>query len=540
MHDSDKLEKEKERKAKSSVAKMLRRPVATRNDTVSTGLVKSKRKRQPKGELADRKHIISELRPIIRKLKHFPSEKELKNLRRSDIVYFITEYHGGFVNFQISLGFKPRIKTGSLSLYREENFLKELEEFRKRLGHFPTKRDFFREDKIDLYSAARHYGGLDTLRKERGIKPIQLRGQNSLRVFDNYSREIGAIWKRLGHFPSWGELEALKRFDILGAARYHGGITGTRKRLGAGQLIRTKEDSFRNKEVFDRELAKYLKSKGGVLPTWKQISKEYGELARAISNNVGMNKLRESLGMKLILKSGPYSRTISSNFFKDFDRICATIGHFPSDDEIRKYNIYPYIGKFGGLSKLKIRYCNDQIEDLLLHGYSTREIARRLGLMKKLVEDKKDALFSSKGLISVIDIMHQNKVNIPRIARNIGLTEKGTFLDARKSKEGSFDLLFALYEPLITKIATRYVENSSTSDKVDYVATALFEVVKRRKELPRRNELIKLLNTKINNRAKEEATSRISLDNQIDESGNRFIDFVDTESKLHLGRLRRK
>jgi len=495
-------------------------------------------------ELADRDHILLELKPIIRKLKHFPSDAELKMLRRSDIAHSILEEHGGFVNFQISLGFTPRKKTGGMSLYDKKNFLIEFEEFKRSLGHFPTKREFFKEGRGDLYAASRFHGGLDKLRTEMGIKPSQLRGKNSLRIFENYSREIGSVRQQLGHFPSWDELVALKRLDLLNAARYHGGMTGVRKRMQVGLLQRIGEDSLRNKKVFDNELAEYLNSKGGELPSWKQIAKENGRLARAITKyHGGMNKLRASLGMELRCRTGPYSLSIPSNFFKEFDRICAILGHFPSDDELSKYGIYPYTSDFGGLSKLKIRYHNDQIETLLLQGSSSKEIARRFGLRNKLIKEKRTMLFSPGNLPALISAMHQNNFSVQKITKRMGRNAKTIFLDAKNGNEGAFDLLLALYKPIITKIASsRFVANSSINDKINYLTAALFEIVKRRKELPRKKELIWLLNDEMKAMVREEAVGWISLDRRInnDNGSDRLIDFVDTGSKIRLRSLRRK
>jgi hypothetical protein len=491
-------------------------------------------------KLADRDHIILELKPIIRKLKHFPSDAELKRLKRSDLCHSIAEEHGGFVKFQISLGLRPRKKTGSASLSNKENFTKELGDFREKLGHFPTKKDFFENDRVDLYAAAPLHGGLDKLRAEAGLTPAQLRGENSLSIFENYTREIGIIWQQIGHFPSWGELEELERQDLLNAARYHDGITGIRKKMKAGLLVRIGDDSLKNKEVFDKELAEYLTSKDGELPSWKEIAKENGMLAWAITNyHGGMNKLRESLGMELKLRTGPYSLSIPCNFFKELNRICKILGHFPSDDELKGRGIYRHTTNFGGLPKLKMGYYKDQIESLLLQGRLPTEIAHELGVRKKLVEERRKVLFSPENLPDLVSTMHQNNFSIMKITKRIGREAKIIFQEAKSGDELAFNLLFVLYKPIINRIASRFVANSSTADKINYLKGALFEIVKRRKDLPRKSELVKLLNVEMIKMAREEAVSWVSIDTELEGSG-RLIDFVDTESKIRLGNLRRR
>jgi hypothetical protein len=109
-------------------------------------------------------YLMKELEPIINKYKTIPSESELTNLGRGDIVAGIKK-NGGFIKIKESLNVKSSRKK-----WTEEKVLKELDLLISNTQSFPTSKDFKEMKRGDLLAGINSLGGLNLFRKKLGFE----------------------------------------------------------------------------------------------------------------------------------------------------------------------------------------------------------------------------------------------------------------------------------------------------------------------------------------------------------------------------------
>jgi hypothetical protein len=109
-------------------------------------------------------YLMKELEPIINKYKTIPSESELTNLGRGDIVAGIKK-NGGFIKIKESLNLKSSRKK-----WTEEKVLKELDLLISNTQSFPTSKDFKEMKRGDLLAGINSLGGLNLFRKKLGFE----------------------------------------------------------------------------------------------------------------------------------------------------------------------------------------------------------------------------------------------------------------------------------------------------------------------------------------------------------------------------------
>lgn len=182
--------------------------------------------------LRHRENLDAILKPLVERLGYFPSASQLKGLKLQRITSACEIYHGGLNAVRRDYGYPPLQKGGKQSLRHWNNLLRELNEVFFLLGRFPTATDLRKLGKACIYVAmGNHHRGIHVVRKKFGVKSPYKRGFESLRFWENYLRELVFIVKELGHPPSQTELELLGRWDLVGAAKHHGGLRAVRTRF---------------------------------------------------------------------------------------------------------------------------------------------------------------------------------------------------------------------------------------------------------------------------------------------------------------------
>lgn len=116
---------------------------------------------------SDDKILKNEILPLCKKFNRMPTEKELLDLKRSDILNCYARY--GLKNLSKMLGYKTYSenmnikKSGYWQI--EENLKKELNLFIGKIGKIPTNKDFLHNNRKDILNAfIRYYGGLKNLK----------------------------------------------------------------------------------------------------------------------------------------------------------------------------------------------------------------------------------------------------------------------------------------------------------------------------------------------------------------------------------------
>ena len=94
---------------------------------------------------------------IISGLKHFPSHKELKEMKRNDLSNAISN-HEGVNYYREELGFEILHK--SKGYWNESNIKLELKAISSDIGHFPTRNELLKMNRSDLVAAIDRHASL--------------------------------------------------------------------------------------------------------------------------------------------------------------------------------------------------------------------------------------------------------------------------------------------------------------------------------------------------------------------------------------------
>ena len=320
-----------------------------------------------KHPFADWNLLKPEIDSIARKLGHFPSDAELARMNRFDVRNSIRNHHGGFVKAQQKFGVAPKKKTGGASLSKWNNFSREMQTIAGNVGHFPSTKELLKMNRSDLHAAIKTHGGIDKVRQRMGFALGHRTKARTLKNWETFRKELESMKQKLGHFPSWGELESLERHDLLNGFRHHGGVIKVRQRLGEPLLIKTGEQSLRIWENLKAELNPIIE-KFGSFPSTKLLAKVgRADLSHAILDFPGgANAVRKKFGFKPLKRLPAESFRNWQNTQRALQKLSRIFGHFPTDTEliasgnaslaqaIRTYH--------GGLKKAKERFSGVQVE----------------------------------------------------------------------------------------------------------------------------------------------------------------------------------
>ena len=186
---------------------------------------------RPYGYWRNLSNIRTSVRKVTSDLGHFPSRDELNKRGLGDLAAAIG-YYGGFRVMRQKLGYKSgKAEDGYWDNWK--NVRKEIERVKREndLDTLPSHHDLIDLDEAALSLGIKRHGGYQAVRRKLKEKQRQ-KPKNYWKNWDNVRIRLQQVTKRLGRFPSEGDLEKLKMSDVLnGITKYHDGYRTARERL---------------------------------------------------------------------------------------------------------------------------------------------------------------------------------------------------------------------------------------------------------------------------------------------------------------------
>jgi len=171
--------------------------------------------------------ILIELKTAIEKIGHFPTSRELRKNKCSDLDGQIT-LHGGLNGYRLLLGYElPQKPVG---YWTEDRALTELKIFISEIGHFPKRDEFIAKKKEDLEAALKKYGGTNEFRKLLGYELIQQSA--GYWTEDVIISKLKQAIADIGNFPVREELDEYGVGGLSAAIDHHGGLNRFRILMG--------------------------------------------------------------------------------------------------------------------------------------------------------------------------------------------------------------------------------------------------------------------------------------------------------------------
>lgn len=160
--------------------------------------------------------ILRDLSSVIETLKHFPSQRELKESGRNDLLSAMKK-NKGIEYFRRVLGHELSQK--GRGYWTDETITSELRIIVSNLEHFPSHIELKELKRSDLSNAISNHKGINYYREKLGYEPLQStkRYWNEAKIIS----ELKVISKEIGHFPTRNELLGLKRNDLAAAIDRH-------------------------------------------------------------------------------------------------------------------------------------------------------------------------------------------------------------------------------------------------------------------------------------------------------------------------------
>ncbi len=329
-------------------------------------------------------NITKELQTMISELGHFPMPREFREMDKQDLMSAIQK-HGGVLKFRKLLGY-DYIKVPN-GYWTYDRTLHELKKIITQIGHFPTQQELSNMKRRDVAHAIDNYGGLFKFRKLLGYelptKPMRYWTHETTVI------ELKKIITQIGHFPTHEELYELKRGDLSGAIRIHGGIRHFQELLGY-EVVK-KPDGYWTDERIISEL-KATQDELTHFPTRDELNEiGKGDLANAVAEHGGFPKFRELCGVEWIKKPNGY--WADETIVIELNKIIAEIGHFPLQAELSLMNRDDLVGaisQHGGLWRFRkdMGYERSfQGHMCELHSYITKRGRKTENLVKKILTE---------------------------------------------------------------------------------------------------------------------------------------------------------
>ena len=288
-------------------------------------------------------NIISELKPIIKELGHFPTQKELNKLGETDLQGIIPR-KGGYNYFREKMNYDLLKKPSGH--WTEETIIKELEQIIDELGHFPTNKELNENGRGDISVAISRNGSTIYFREKMGyklnVKPSGYWNEETI------IKELEQIIKEIGHFPTHKELIKIRKGDLDAAIQNNGGFNYFKEKMG--YEVTKKTNDYWNEKNTTKELEKLIEEIGHFPTHKKLIEIEKSSLMFGIQNNGGVNYFKEKMGYEITKKSPGYWN--EKNIIEELNKIIKEIDHFPTQEELNesgKNSLVNGITKHGGI-----------------------------------------------------------------------------------------------------------------------------------------------------------------------------------------------
>lgn len=250
-----------------------------------------KRKRKPPNYWTEEK-ITNELENIIEKLGYFPTRKKLIEIKKYGLPYAIFKY-GGSNYFRKKLGYNNCYKPNGY--WTEDNIIKEIKKVIDKIGHFPTRNELDKIKKFSLARALSDNGGVNYFREKMGYEIVHQ--EDGFWTEENIIKEYKKIIEEIGYFPSNIELIKIKRFGLMKALTKNNGPNYFRRKMGY-EIIQ-QDFGYWTIENIINELEKIIKNIGHFPTYSELDKMKKFGLSHAINNNGGFLYFKELLGISV-------------------------------------------------------------------------------------------------------------------------------------------------------------------------------------------------------------------------------------------------
>lgn len=289
-------------------------------------------KRTPNGYWRAWDHVEQALRPVIKKLGHFPSQNELAQEGLTKIAAGIFKYHSGMRAAQDRMGYKTkRREDGHWTL---ENTLAECRKLMGAEGHLPAQNWLRAHELSYLASAIDQHGGMHAIRNVLGDEaPEAPKGYwTRKQAYAKYQE----LTDKLGAAPSINKLNELKLGGLTDAInKKYGGLRAVRKALGLSQP-RLDNGYWTPERTI--KACKHIVAEEGRIPqqSWLQKHAPSG-LSTAIGKHGGLQKMRQRLGVyeETNKPDGYWNKT---NTLKEAKALVAELGYLPAGSQLAEMN----------------------------------------------------------------------------------------------------------------------------------------------------------------------------------------------------------
>src|SRR3989344_717282 len=282
--------------------------------------------KKPTGYWTEKK-VISELKPICKKLGEFPSASYLKKIGKANLDSAIGASRGTYY-FAKKLGCETAQKRKGN--WNKKTTIKELRAICKKLKRFPTGADFRKIRRMDLENAVRKYGGSHHFAKKVGyklkFKPAGYWTEKTV------TRELKTISRRIGKFPNLSYLDKTNRNDLRAAITKYGGTYYFAKKLGY-ELSKKRKGYWTEKRILSE--LKAICRKIGRFPNQAYLTKIGKKpLHSQIIQKGGVHYFAKKLKYETNRKHKGY--WTKKMVLKELKIICKKLGRFPMHPELKK------------------------------------------------------------------------------------------------------------------------------------------------------------------------------------------------------------
>lgn len=226
--------------------------------------------------------------------------------------------------------------------WTEEEIINELDPICKKLGYFPTRGDLIKSGRTDLTVQIDKYGGVYYFAEKLSYEASR-KPEQYWSKWENLERALMPICNKLGKMPSCEYLKKIGNSGLVRAINYNwGGVYNVTRKLG--YKTREKPKRFWNNWFnLKKELMPICK-KLDKMPTSIYLTKiNRGDLRTAIVKKWGgFNEVAKKLGYQSESKPRNYWNTWR-NLKNELLLICKKLGKFPTQQELRKLNRHDII-----------------------------------------------------------------------------------------------------------------------------------------------------------------------------------------------------
>lgn len=255
--------------------------------------------------------IIAELIEIINEIGEYPTQKKLLAMGRSDLATAIVR---SGLSYEIRKELSAEYQAKPKGYWTKERIIDEIRLIYRSDGKLPSSSRLKELKRGDLINAINNQGGMNFVYDEFNLRPLQ---KKNYWTFEKIVQEVKVIANNLGKVPTLEELRSMGRWDLSGAINKYTNMTAVYEALS--ERPKRKVD-FWNNEKIEAEVKRIIYESKEFPSADKLRERNRNDLVAAINNYGGFRKLRENIGFKQI--SNPYE------YYKDFNNVLQVINEF--------------------------------------------------------------------------------------------------------------------------------------------------------------------------------------------------------------------